>query len=47
MLSAILRRLSVARALWRNLRLDDSGSVVTILVALPVLAGAVAIALRR
>src|SRR6185369_13444761 len=42
MLSAILRRFSVARAL-RNLRLDDSGSVVTILVALPVLAGAVAI----
>ena len=43
MLSAILRRLSAARALGRNLRLDDSGSVVTILVALPVLAGAVAI----
>src|SRR5260370_16570915 len=43
MLSAFLRRLSAARALWRHLRFDDSGSVVTILVALPVLAGVVAI----
>jgi Flp pilus assembly protein TadG len=43
MLSAISRRLSAARALWRHLRLNESGSVATVLVAVPVIAGTVAI----
>src|SRR5262245_10929936 len=43
MLSAISRRLSAARSLCRRIGLDDSGSVVTFLVAVPVLAGVVAV----
>src|SRR5262247_3179362 len=43
MLSAISRRLSAARALWRQLGLNESGSVATVLVAVPVIAGTVAI----
>ena len=43
MLSAISRRLSAARVLWRHLGLNDSGSVTTVLVAVPVIAGTVAI----
>jgi Putative Flp pilus-assembly TadE/G-like len=43
MLSAISRRLSAARLLWRRFGLDDCGSVAAMLVAVPVIAGAVAI----
>ena len=43
MLSAISRRLSAARSLCHRIGLDDTGSVVTFLVAVPVLAGVVAI----
>jgi hypothetical protein len=43
MLSAISRRLSAARNLWRRLGLNDAGSVATMLIAVPVIAGTVAI----
>jgi Flp pilus assembly protein TadG len=43
MLSAISRRLSAARILWRRLGLNDCGSITTVLVAVPVIAGTVAI----
>src|SRR5437764_544503 len=43
MLSAISRRLSAAHILWRRLALHSSGSVATILVAVPLVAGAAAI----
>src|SRR6266568_4947948 len=43
MLSATSRRLSAARILWRRLGLNDAGSVTTMLIAVPVIAGTVAI----
>src|SRR5260370_30190275 len=43
MLSAISRRLSAARSLCRHIGLDDTGSVLTFLVAVPVLAGVAAV----
>ncbi len=43
MLSAILRRFSAVRSMWRRFGLNDSGSVTTFLIAIPVLAGTVAI----
>src|SRR5260370_3502066 len=43
MLSAMSRRLSAARSLCRHIVLDDTGSVLTFLVAVPVLAGVAAV----
>ncbi len=43
MLSAISRRLSAARILWHRLGLNDAGSVATVLIAVPVIAGTVAV----
>src|SRR5215470_20300209 len=43
MLSAISGRLSAARAFGRQLGLNESGSVATVLVALPVIIGVVGI----
>jgi hypothetical protein len=46
MLSAISRRVSGPCALWRQFWLNDSGSVITFLVAVPVLAGVAAIGIE-
>src|SRR5262245_1972482 len=46
MLSAVSRRLSAARALWRQFGLNESGSVAAVLVAVPVIAGTVAIGIE-
>src|SRR5215467_13620802 len=46
MLPAIFRRLTTARALWRRFVLDDKGSLMTLLAAVPVIAGSVAVGIE-
>src|SRR5690242_2598535 len=46
MLAGISRRLLALRSRWHSFGLDDSGSVITLLAAVPVIAGTVAVGIE-